>query len=402
MAVKTKLFYSTMTGAPTLSGTAGDMLAVLNACLVDGFNSQTITSLVIASNVATITKNGHGFIANQVVEISGATPAALNDTWLITSADANTCTFSTTGLVDQTATGTITCKVASCGWEKQFSDTNRAVYRSGNAQSTLIPIRVDDTVGQYSTVLMAESFSDISTPVTSSATHYFKKSSATSATTRPWIIISDDKTFYLGLDWNSTGTYDFVSFGDFDSNVPADAYKARIQGCSSSAPAAKGQYHSIYNAMWEDQSGSTAVAVAPRSYAQTGAALALYQGSLCAASTYSATNVTVYVWAFSGNHGYSNNPAQAPIVSPGLADSGYHFVPVYLLERPVAGRTFRGTQRGLLHVLEQLPISSGYQVLTGVNGIPGGRAIMVASYGHLWNGGHVYYASVVAFSLGDW
>lgn len=400
--VKTKWFASTMAGAPALSGSVGAMISVLDACLKDGFNLLTLDSLVVASNVATGTNTSHGYIVNQVVLIAGASPAGLNGEWVITEVTSNTFKFATTGISDQTATGTITAKAAHCGWEKQFSGTNLAVYRSGDVLSTRIPIKVDDTVGQYSTVLMAEGFTDISTPVNSCATHYFKKSSSTDSTARPWLLISDGKTFYLGVDWNSAGTYDLTSFGDFATIAVGDGYNARLQGTSTSAPTNRGQGTSLALASWEDGSTTLPAASVPRSYAQTLGAVSLYQGSLCACSIVTCTNTNTYGWALSGNHGWNNFPAQNPLPSPSLCDSGYHFVQVFLLEKPASGRALRGYQRGLLHLLEQLPIASGYQVLSGVENVSGGKVLMVASTGQIWNNGNQYYSSVLAFSLGDW
>jgi hypothetical protein len=51
----TKWYRSTMTGAAALSGQAGKLIDVLDACLINGFNQVTLTSLVVASNVATCT-----------------------------------------------------------------------------------------------------------------------------------------------------------------------------------------------------------------------------------------------------------------------------------------------------------------------------------------------------------
>lgn len=399
--VKTKWFASTMAGAPALSGSVGAMISVLDACLKDGFNLLTLDSLVIASNVATGTKTAHGYVVNQVVLIAGASPAGLNGEWVITAATSSTFTFSTTGISDQTATGTITAKASHCGWEKQFSGTNLAVYRSGDVLSTRIPIKVDDTVGQYSTVLMAESFTDISTPVNSCSTQYFKKSSSTDSTARPWILISDEKTFYLGVDWNSAGSYDFTSHGDFRSVVSGDNYCARLHGHNVSGPTNKGQGTSLAIASWEDASGNVQAGIAARNAAQILGSTAIQQGSLCAASL-SSNNGSGYVWALSANHGVGSNSAQAPLVAPSAADSGYHFVPVFLKEATAGFRTLRGSQRGLLHVLEQLPISSGFQIYPGVENISGGKVIMVASAGVCWAATNYYFPSVIAFSLGDW
>lgn len=400
--VKTKWFANSMAGAPALSGSVGAMISVLDACLKDGFNLLTLDSLVVAGNVATCSKAAHGYVVNQVVLVAGASPAGLNGEWVVTEVTSGAFKFATTGISDQTATGTITAKAAHCGWEKQFSGTNLAVYRSGDVLSTRLPIKVDDTVGQYSSVLLAEGFTDISTPVNSCVTHYFKKSSTTDATARPWLLIADGKTFYLGVDWNSNGTYDFVSFGDFASLVAGDGYCARLQGFNVIAPTAKGHGTSHAMAAWEDASGALALPGSPRSYAQTIGLVALYQGSLCACSMVSGANSISYPWAVSGNHGFSSTPVQLPLLSPSLSDSGYHFVPVFLAERPASGRTLRGSQRGLLHVLEQTPISSSYQLLSGVENVPGAKVLMVASAGHIWNGANVLPAATLAFSIGDW
>ena len=41
-------FTSTMSGAPTLTNTAGSLIGILDACLVDGLGSVTLDSLVVA------------------------------------------------------------------------------------------------------------------------------------------------------------------------------------------------------------------------------------------------------------------------------------------------------------------------------------------------------------------
>lgn len=399
--VKTKWFASTMAGAPALSGSVGAMISVLDACLKDGFNLLTLDSLVVASNVATGTKTAHGYVVNQVVLIAGASPSGLNGEWVITDVTSNTFKFATTGISDQTATGTITAKAAHCGWEKQFSGTNLAVYRSSDVLSTRIPIKVDDTVGQYSTALMAEGFTDISTPVNSCSTQYFKKSSSTDSTARAWLLFADGKTFYLGIDWNSAGTYDFTSHGDFASLVSGDGYCARLHGHNVSGPTNKGQGTSLATASWEDASGNVPTGTVARNYAQVVGSTPLHQGSLCAASLFSCS-ANSYIWALSGNHGYASQSAQVPLVAPSAADNGYHFVPVFLKEATAGFRTLRGTQRGLLHVMEQLPIASGYQIYTGVENISGGKVMMVASAGTCWASTNYYFSSVIAFSLGDW
>ncbi len=84
MSTAVKYYDSTMSGAPSLSGTAGALVGVLDACLVDGFGSVTVDSLTVASNVATATiSGGHQFamIGNTgpVITIAGANPSGRQD-----------------------------------------------------------------------------------------------------------------------------------------------------------------------------------------------------------------------------------------------------------------------------------------------------------------------------------
>ena len=53
MTTSVKYYASTMPGAPVLSGTAGALATLLDACLVDGFGLKTVDTLVVASGVAT-------------------------------------------------------------------------------------------------------------------------------------------------------------------------------------------------------------------------------------------------------------------------------------------------------------------------------------------------------------
>src|SRR5574343_1943616 len=96
-------YNSAMTNAPTLNGAAGSMVTLLNAILVNGFNSKaSLTNLAVSSNVATATLTSHGFADNAVVTISGASPNDFNGTFQITRLSADAFTYPLT-LADQSA-----------------------------------------------------------------------------------------------------------------------------------------------------------------------------------------------------------------------------------------------------------------------------------------------------------
>ncbi len=397
--INTKWFTSAMASAPSIVGNVGGgLISTLSACLKDGFNLLTLDSLVVAGNVATGTKAGHGFIVNQVVLIAGASPGALNGEWRVTEVTASTVKFATSGISDQTATGAITIKAAPCGWLVPFTGTNLAVFKSGDGLSTQLSIRVDDATAQYSTIRGAESFTDISTEVNGYVTQYVKRSNTTDASARPWILLADSKSVYIGIQWTNAGVYEFYHFGDFDSFVAGDASNFRVQALTTSAPTYVGHTASISDAY----PNGLNIGVAPRAYTQIFGAIGIGQASMAAAAGFlgvSGAAANSYGWAASGNHGYGATASDA-WASPAPGDNGYHFFPVYLTEASAGGRLFRGRARGLLHLMEYLPIPSGFSILPGVENVPGGLVLMVRTSGSS-NAGNAY-GSVVAFCLGDW
>ena len=197
---------------------------------MNGYGSVTLDSLVVASNVATCTKStGHGFTAigstGPVIRVSGSTPAGLNADWRITVVSSTVFTFVTTGISDQTATGTIAAKRAPAGFSKAFSATNKAAYRSDDVTGTRLYCRIDDTGTTNARVRGYEAMSDVDTgtglfPTDAqiSGGGYVPKSSSASAVA--WTLVSDGRMIYL-LTQYSNGSYwegGFV-FGDINLSL---------------------------------------------------------------------------------------------------------------------------------------------------------------------------------------
>jgi hypothetical protein len=230
-----KYMHSAMTGAPTLSGVAGTLISVLDAFLVNGFGSQTASSVVVASNVCTVTvPSSHPFEVDSTITIAGATPAGLNGDWTVSAIGANTVSFVTSGISNQTATGTITVKLTPAGWAKVYSGTNLAVYRSPDVTGTRRYLRVDDTGTTNARVVGYEAMTDVNTgtnPFPSalqvSGGAYWPKANAANATARGWTLVGDAKTFYLHTHTAtvSIGSAGLIwGFGDFSSERYGDPY----------------------------------------------------------------------------------------------------------------------------------------------------------------------------------
>jgi hypothetical protein len=211
-----KHFMSSMSAAPVLNGTVGAMISVLDACLKDGFDLKTATSLVVAGGVATLTFSGtHSATVDSVVLVAGSSIAALNGEQKVTAIAANTVRFATAA-ADGTATGTITFKMAPLGWDKPFAGTNLAVYKSTDPQSYGMFLRVDDTATQVAGVRGYESMSAVSTgtglfptTVQEPTAPVWPKSNLANATAVRWTLIGDSRFFiiHVSAQFATNGTY---------------------------------------------------------------------------------------------------------------------------------------------------------------------------------------------------
>ncbi|MEC8124169.1 MAG: hypothetical protein VX125_10030 [Pseudomonadota bacterium] len=141
-----KWFSSSNTNAPQLSNSWGCMIDVLDACLVTGMGSQLVSTLVVKDGVATATfGSSHNFKQFQVVEISDADQQIFNGEHKVLGVTSNTIEF-VVNSPDTIATGTISCKLASLGWTKAFSGTQKAVYSAKDRTANPYFLRVDNSL----------------------------------------------------------------------------------------------------------------------------------------------------------------------------------------------------------------------------------------------------------------
>lgn len=146
MNTDVKFYTHTNTGAPQLTNVWGCLIDVLDACLVNGFGSQTVSSLISEDGIATaVFGSQHNFKQGQVVKIVGASPSVFNGEFRILSVpNTSSICFKLQENSTLSATGIITCSLPSLGWEKTYSDTQKAVYRADNGLDPMF-LRVDDS-----------------------------------------------------------------------------------------------------------------------------------------------------------------------------------------------------------------------------------------------------------------
>lgn len=234
MTVPVKEYSSAQPGAPVLSGSIGSALALLRACLVEGFGLKTCSAVDVVGGIATVTlPAGHSFLVGSPALIAGATPVGLNGEFRVLTSGTTTITFACTGVVDGAATGTITAKVPAAGWQELFAGTvtNVICLKPSVAEASGCVLRVDDTGTTNARVRAYESMSSASagigpTPLEGqvSGGGYWPKSSAASATARAWRLVADAQGLWLAVDPAGTGRFTLLWAGDIDSLKSGDAY----------------------------------------------------------------------------------------------------------------------------------------------------------------------------------
>jgi hypothetical protein len=349
---------STQAGAPVLNNVAGSLIAVLDACLVTGFNTKPITSITVAAGVATVVCNGHGYSAkySQDIDVAGATPGALNGRKQLTYTDTNTFKFLAPGVSDQTATGTITAKVSPLGWLKQFTGTNKAIYKRSDVTATSMMLRIVDTATTPAATTdvraqMIETATDIDTftgvsPSAAQVSDGFGMwwgKGTSNTTAKQWSLVGDGMLFILltqngstilPTGDNSAGASQ-AGFGDFTSLKQGDAYNCLLLGGSTLS---SGNYVSAGGiAMSFGYAPAPVISaglVCARSYSQGGGAVLM-------------NNVSLNVLSGGGS---------MPVY-PSPVDGGVTIQPGVLLNESntLQGHPFRGVLNGVHSVLSRYP-----------------------------------------------
>lgn len=264
-----KWITSTMRGAPTLSGTSGTFIGILDAFLLNGWGAANAISVTVSGGVGTATfAEGIYFEDHSIAFIAGATtPAALNGEARVLSHTNNSITFETDA-PDGTATtgGTITFKYAPVGgWEKKYSGTNLAAYKSTDVTAHGHLWRVDDTGTIKARMVGYEAMTDVNTgsgpfPTEAfmSGGGYVHKSTVANASAARYSMSADSRAVLLGLEFATaqTAAYRVANirgFGDAIALAPGgDAWSSFVSLMGSEkyyldlGPLSGGQASSIY------------------------------------------------------------------------------------------------------------------------------------------------------------
>lgn len=397
-----KYFTNVMQGAPQLSNNWGCMVDLLDACLVNGFNLKPITSITSADGVATVTIDvGHLYQVNQVLLIAGASDAAYNGEVRVLSATSTKFTYAVLGAPASPASGdTLTVKVAPLGIEKVFSGTNKAVYRSKNILSNRPYLRVDNSKAeQYNTawakkakVGIAQGMSDIDTVVGAQAPYdplnpnqnwqttgdtdsgnvvdgwykwYYARrtdgsdTSAFSNFNRSWVLVGDDRGFYLFNEFNNSGNVGRggYCFTDFESYRQADPFNTLLAATDWYARADTGLSYS----------GAAGYSNFNRSLDFTGKILMRDHTLL-------GGNQRVGLTSLNTNNGQTISGRATGIPFPNPVDYSLILHPTYLMQE--GGKGLRGKMPGLMWVHNDQPLQD-LDIVENVVGYAGRKFLLV-------------------------
>ena len=400
MTKQVKWMHQGMAGAPVLTNNWGSLTALLDACLVNGFNLQTVSVITRTDSTATATLTaGHGFTVDQVVLVAGSDQPDYNGEFTVTAVTSTTVSFTVSGtaVTPATTATSLTMKVAPLCFEIAYTGTNKRAYRSPNPRSNRPFLRVDDSLpagytttwAKFGRVTLAEGMSDIDTFVggrapwdpaaptrnevpsgsgTTMYTGWFKwyyarqnhaeTSGDNGNWARSWVLIGDDRGFFLS---NASGYFGDArilhAFTDFDSYKAGDNYASYLIASERNlvANSTTGSYP--YNDAYSANSQNTTGKICIRNYTQIG------------------ENARLGMLSLNDGNGQNISGRTGNIPFPNGPDYGLILHPIYLRETDNGGH-LRGVLPGIFWIHQNQPYAH-LSVIDNVIGYEGRKFLIV-------------------------
>ena len=343
-------------GAPVLNNAPGSLLGVLRACGIDGYNEKTVTSISVASGVATASITAHGFssVKAQLVQFSGASNAGLNGNKQPTSVTADTLTYAAPGVPDGTYTGTITARRAPFGLTEVHTGTNKAIFGRAAPEAAAALLRVDDSASGVTDAraISVESATDVDTYTAESpldsliAGGFYWRKGANTATAKRWFVVGCAVGFWLFTEGANTSEMVAQQWLDLDSIWPGDAYNTVISGTPSATAGAT----SVANFTMRPVVVANSIA-----YTNPTAMPRIQRDAAGVSGADATTLIGPYASADIGQ------------VGMGAFDHVPLLRPLHVVSGSGTGHRLRGVMRGLVAPLAALPYANG-EIVTDQDG----------------------------------
>lgn len=349
MSTTVHIYKSTDAGAPAVSGEVDKLRALLQAILVDGYNTKTIT-ITRSGTTATANSTAHGYVTGHVLDISGASQSDYNGQFKITRIDADNFSYTVANSPTTPATGTISAIVAPMGWTQPYTGTNKGAFLQP-AGSTGLYLRMDDSNAQNTQWRGYETMSDVDTgtnlfptnaQVTVGSGPYFYKSSAASSTARTWKAFGDKRSLFLVVNTDGSSLWHPLWFGDFHSFVSGDAYPVHVIAASASSQTGAGLTSALVKSLVAATTAGNYIARA-------------YGGSAGAITTAMLTSI----YASASSTYPMGSTGAAWLTYPATFVGGFVMEPIYLTEAGTEEVGPRGRIRGVYAPQHGIALTDG-------------------------------------------
>lgn len=386
MGVPTIYIYSD-TGAPVLFNGVGEGTALLDAIIVTGYPTQSITSLTHSAGTITGNKTSHGYTPGDVITISGAVEDEYNGrVTVLTTPNSNDFTYAPVGSNPSSspATGTILASTSSgkagLGWQLVYTGTDKRVYRPRFGSRPYI--RADNNTQKYEIAITGyTTMSDVDTGTEAFGPVYWKLTNNVASANRNWFCYGDEKRLlYLGDPSAAHTTRDPNYMGDFQSYKAGDAYNFVLIGRSATSSDAAA---ALFARLAHDPASSIAGHFIWKSYTQSGSGVAAGKGG--DANRHSNTEMGL------------GSPGSNTMTYPHPIDGTIHLSRLFLRES--AG--LRGHIQGLWNVCHNLASMTGAKdqdTFSGGTGLTGRNFI----FRSISAGGLQTITSCMAIESTDW
>ena len=236
-----KWFDSRFHGIPTLNGTPGSMVALLDACLINGFGQTNIITITVLNKKATIViQDGVQFFRKSVVAIAGFSNSALNTEYRVTKSEIGKLEIELDAPDGPLAITAGTVKYAPIGWFKPYSSVNQAIYKPSKVDAKQWMFYMNDSTAMYSEIKLIENAANIEVH-TGSRPHdkllRWNKSYVANTATNAFSIVGDPYSFYYKTSGLSSSIANDRNYGIFQfvgEGVPltnnSDLYSVYLGG----------------------------------------------------------------------------------------------------------------------------------------------------------------------------
>lgn len=220
--IPVKFFMSSDVGAPELKGGVGELRAILDACLLSGFNVKPVRAISRTGVVVRLSLDGgHGFKFPHVIKLDGVLPNSAVGEYRVTNSGVDWLEFESVSEVNFQLGATV--RRAPLNWLRGFGTGDKVSYVSAQADSSGAHLVVDDTntdinstKGNWKAKVTAfERMTDISIGDNKITDGYWIKGISLTTTPAAWAVFGDEYMIYVFINGHTNQSLNAYSAGVF-------------------------------------------------------------------------------------------------------------------------------------------------------------------------------------------